>query len=34
MLILDAALVAAHPLPDALDEGLAPDLMAVCPLFG
>ena len=34
MLILDAALVAAHPVPDALDERLAPDLMAVCPLFG
>ena len=34
MLILDAALVAAYPVPDALDEGFAPDLMTVRPLFG
>ena len=34
VLILDAALVAAHPVPDALDEGLTPDLVAIRALFG
>ncbi len=34
MLVLDAVLVLPDPLPDALDELLAPELVAICALFG
>src|SRR5579863_6970010 len=33
MLILDAALILVHPLPDTLQEGLASDFMSVGPFF-